>query len=58
LEDLGVVGRITLEMKLKLREWKGVYWIDLFQFEGKWRAVVKMVMNFWVPYNVGNSLTS
>ena len=32
--------------------------IDLEQDTENWRAVVKMVMNFWVPFNVGYVLTS
>jgi len=28
------------------------------QYSDKWQALVNMVMNLWVPYNVGNFLTS
>lgn len=35
-----------------------VEWNGLVQDIGKWQALVNMVMNFWVPYNVGNLLTS
>ena len=33
-------------------------WIDPAQDKDKWRAQVKAASNFWVPYNVGNFLTS
>ena len=33
-------------------------WIDLAQNTGRWRTVVNAVMNFRVPYNVRNFLTS
>jgi hypothetical protein len=38
-------------IKIDLREiaWDGMDWIDLAQARDQWRAVVNMVMNFWVP---------
>ena len=32
--------------------------IDLAQHRGRWWALADVVMNLWVPYNVGNLLTS
>jgi len=29
--------------------WKGVDWISVAQDKNKWQAVVKRVMNLWVP---------
>jgi hypothetical protein len=34
-----------------------VDWIDLAQDTEHWRALVNMVMNFQVPYNVGKFLS-
>jgi hypothetical protein len=37
--------------KMDLREigWEGVDWLHLAQDGDKWRAVVNVVMNLWVP---------
>ena len=35
-----------------------MHWIAPKQDKGKWRAVVYMVTNLWVPYNAGNFLIS
>jgi hypothetical protein len=29
--------------------WGGVDWIDLAQGRDKWRALVNVIMNLWVP---------
>jgi hypothetical protein len=38
-------------IKIDLREigWDGIYWINLSQDRDQRRALVKMVMNLWVP---------
>jgi hypothetical protein len=36
----------------------GIDWIELAQDRDRWRALVNVVMNLWVPQNVGNFLTS
>jgi hypothetical protein len=45
---------------MDLREigWCGMDWIDLAQDREQWRALVNMVMNLQVPYNVGKFLSS
>ena len=47
--------------KMDLREfvwWGGIDWIDLVQDRDRWRALVTVVMNFRVPRNAGNFLSS
>ena len=36
----------------------GIDWIEMTQDSERWRALMNAVMNFRVPYNVGNFLTS
>jgi hypothetical protein len=33
-------------------------WINMTQYMGRWRPVVNAIMDFCVPYNVRNLLTS
>jgi hypothetical protein len=57
LEDPRVDGRIIL--KWIYEKWdRNMDWIDLAQCGERWRAVVNAVMNLYVPFNVGNFLTS
>jgi hypothetical protein len=39
------------KIKMDLRDigWGGMNWINLTQDSNQWRAIVNMVMNFWVP---------
>jgi hypothetical protein len=46
----------NIKMDLKGIGWDGVDWIRLAQDTDQCRKLVKTVMNFRVPYNVGNSL--
>jgi hypothetical protein len=43
--------RMVNNIKIKLREigWGGVDWIDLAEDRDQWRALVKILMNLWVP---------
>jgi len=45
-------------MDLMKVEWRRMGWIGLAQDRERWRVLVNAVMNFWVPYNAGNFLTS
>jgi hypothetical protein len=48
----------NIKMDLKEIGWGGMDWIDLTQDKSQWRALVNMVMNLWVPQNVGKFLSS
>jgi hypothetical protein len=57
LGDPGIDGRIIL--KCILNNWDGgMDWIELAQDRAGWQALVNAVMNYQVPYNAGNFLTS
>jgi hypothetical protein len=57
LKDPGVDRRIIL--KWIFEKWHGgMDWIDLGQDRGRWRIVVKAVMNLRVPQYAWNFLTS
>jgi hypothetical protein len=56
LEDW-VIGRwIILECIMEIG-WGGMDWIDLTPYRIQWNALVYVVMNLQVPYNVGNFLS-
>jgi hypothetical protein len=57
LDDRDVDGRIIL--KCISEKWDGdIDWIDLAEVRDKWRALVSVVINLWLPYNPGNFLIS
>jgi hypothetical protein len=39
----------NIKMDLREIEWDGVDWIDMVQDRDKWRALVKTILNIWVP---------
>jgi hypothetical protein len=46
MEKLGVNGRVTVELVLKL--WNIWKWTGFICPQDKWRAFMKSVMNIWV----------
>ena len=56
LEDPGIDGMI---LRWIFWRWDGgsIKWIDKAQDKDRWQAIVNVVMNLQVPYNVGNFLT-
>jgi hypothetical protein len=45
-------------MDLQEVGWESMEWIDLAQDRGRWRALVKAVMDLRVPQNTGSFLSS
>jgi hypothetical protein len=39
----------NIKMDLKEIGWDSMDWIDVAEDRGKWMALVKTVMNLWVP---------
>jgi hypothetical protein len=39
----------NIKMDLRKMGWEGVEWMHLAQNTDQWRALVKTVINFWVP---------
>jgi hypothetical protein len=52
--------RWEVNTKLDIQKigWGDVHWIDVAQDREKWHAVVNAVMNFMLPKNARNFLTS
>jgi hypothetical protein len=57
LEYTGVDGKIILKCIFRKYDW-GMDWIDMAQNTDRWWDLVNAVINFLVPYNKGNFLTS
>jgi hypothetical protein len=45
----------NIKMYLREIEWGGIDWTDLAQDRNQWRALVYMVINFWVHKMLRNS---
>jgi hypothetical protein len=48
----------TIRIDFKETGWEGLDWNDLAHDRDRWLAVLNSVMNFGLPYNSGNFLTS
>jgi hypothetical protein len=48
----------NIKIDLRVIEWGGMDWIDLAQNMDQWMALGNTVMGFWVPLNIGKSLSS
>ena len=47
----------NIKIDLQKVEWRSMDCNHLAQDRAKWRALVNVIMNLWVPYNVGNLLS-
>jgi len=43
----------NIKMRLQEVGWEDMDWIGLAQDRDMWWALVNVVMNLWLPYNVG-----
>ena len=57
LQDLGVDGNIILKFIVKKRD-RGMEWIYLAQYRGRWWVLVSAAKNLRVPRYVEDFLTS
>ena len=48
-QDPGIDGRDNVKMDLQEVGYGGVDWIELVEDRDRWRALVNVVMNLWVP---------
>jgi hypothetical protein len=55
LEDPGVDGRIILKW-ISRGGMRVMNWIVMAQDRDRWRSLVNVVMNFWIPENAGEYL--
>jgi hypothetical protein len=54
-ENLDVGGMIIFKRSLG---WAVNDWVDLAEDRDQWRALVNMLMNLWIPENVGKFMSS